>query len=177
MQNSTFFFAVLLLISFSSACSDDEETPSTPAPTGKVSFNGISPVDEQGAPIAAPDPTDWNLSDSWSSTEKELFSDNQLPLCKPNADFEVFPAFPNPCRNILNVQLTAMPQYSLDLRLVDNEYTLFFFLDNLPLDTLSAFQLDLSQVQATSGDTLRLYYRIRGEDCQFQGHGDILFIH
>jgi hypothetical protein len=175
VQKSVFFFAVLLLTFFSSACSDDDNSSSEPEIPATISFNGISPVDVQGAPVAAPDPTDWKLTDGWTSTEENLFGTEQLALCSPNPDFEVFPAYPNPCMDILSLSLKAVPQYSLDLRLVDSEYTLLFLLNNLALDTISAFQIDLNQAQASSGDTLRLYYRIRGEDCQFQGHGDILF--
>lgn len=151
------------------ACRPEPVTPdSDPIPT----FTGISPTDFNGAPLGDPDTSDWRLDDVWIPAETALFPSAPAATCTASAGFSVYPAYPNPCGDVVALTFLSQPNALWDLVLVDG--------DLKPLRNILAFsatqgannlQFDLS---AFPSDTLRLYYRVRFNDCLLRGHGDLL---
>ncbi len=143
-----------------------------PEPAPIPSFQGITFTDPNGAFLGDPDTTDWRLDEVWLPAEAALFPSANTPLCASAEGFAIYPAYPNPCGDVLGFGFVSASNAILDLVLVDEKlvplrrvegYATVPGANNLQLD-LAGFPID----------TLRLYYRIRTGSCVLRGYGDIL---
>lgn len=134
----------------------------------RIYFTGISPTDQNGNIMAAPDSTDWNASDKWGEQEEGLFANNNATNCTPSFDYKIA-AYPNPCRYIFNLYLQKNPSTRMELRLVDENFKLLFSSNSITANNI-AIQVGTFGIK----DTVRLYYKFIENGCELKGHGDIL---
>lgn len=155
------FFASVFAVSCDS-CDDDE--PTLPE------FTGISRTDDNGQPLSSLDESDWRTDGAWQQEEKDLFDFTELPLC--NGDGEVSPAYPNPCSSVLNFRFVSSADELAYLRVVDKDFNILLKADSIPFQAgVKNIALNFS---AFEPGTLRLYYRIVGDGCEYRGHGDVI---
>ncbi len=154
------FFVFLL---FSACKKATEENP-------VIVFEGFTLRDIYGGLISE-DVTDWRYEDSWTSLEHSLFNDIQKPLCPveeaPQWDLI---AYPNPITTgYMSIELLDNTRFSY--RLVDNEFNVIRAHDSIHTNIIH-FAFDRLNIY---NDTLRMYYKISRDNCEWRGHGDILF--
>jgi hypothetical protein len=134
----------------------------------KINFNGITTTDDFGI-ILTGDPTDWKLNDVWNLKERSLFAEKRNSTCTSNiVDYSII-AFPNPCADIINLDLNFPTGFAITLRIVDRYYNSLLSLDNNTSKELSIRVSDFN----IANDTIRIYYKFLGTDCELNGHGDI----
>ena len=158
---------LLLLLTAMAACRPEPVTPDPIPP-----FTGTSPTDFNGAALGDPDTSDWRLDDAWFPAEAALFPAGPTATCPSPSGAAVFPAYPNPCGDVLSLAFISPSNALWDMVLVDGDLE--------PLRRIESFaaspgtnnlQFDLSPFPA---DTLRLYYRMRLDGCVLRGHGDVV---
>lgn len=160
---------LLILLATAASCRPE---PMAPEPEPTPAFSGISPTDFNGAALGDPDTTDWRLDDAWLPAEAALFPGANTPLCASPEGFTIYPAYPNPCGDVLGLGFVSQPQALWDFVLVDEKLVPLRRIESFAAATgPNSIQIDLSSFPK---DTLRLYYRIRSEACVLRGHGDIL---
>jgi hypothetical protein len=158
---------LLSLLTFSLACdSCDKDDTVIVLPT----FTGFSLTDDNGQALSNPDSTDWRVDDSWEQVEKDLFGSPGLPLC--TGDGEVSPAFPNSCSSVLGFRFVSTTNTTGYFRVVDKDFKVLLEANAIPFEAgAKIISLNFSEINP---DTVRLYYRIVGNNCEYRGHGDVI---
>jgi len=158
---------LLSLFTFALSCDSCDKDEDITFPV----FTGFSLTDENGQALSNADPTDWRTDDAWEQVEKDLFGSSQQSLC--TGDGEVSPGYPNPCSNLLSFRFSPTEDATGYLRVVDKNFNLLMELDSVRYEagSVSTVQLNFSLLSA---DTVRLYYRIVGDNCEYRGHGDVV---
>jgi hypothetical protein len=157
------FLCPLLLLLLGAGCNKDSDKG--------ITFKGISATDENGIPLSAPDRDDWQSDVDWSEKEQALFRDVQGLLCPTLSNVEVRPAFPNPCENVFFFSILPKNDVSLNLRLVDENFTLKRQTDlNATANEPKNIAFDVSDFDS---GIYRLYYKIQEGSCEYRGYGDV----
>jgi hypothetical protein len=157
----------LLLLFF--ACNKNTEDDTPPESPGIIQFKGITSTDENGQIIGNPDTTDWRIDDVWSEEEASLFSSSFDTNCTPSYDYQIG-VFPNPCNNVFSVFSDQSENTVLEVRLVTDQLQTLLSDNDLQEGVVQLILFDYD-IQ----DTARLYYRFIEDNCEFRGHGDIVF--
>ena len=158
---------LLSLLTFSLACdSCDKDDNVIVLPT----FTGFSLTDDNGQALSNPDFTDWRVDDAWEQVEKDLFGSSELSLC--TGDGEVSPAFPNSCSSVLSFRFVSTTNTTGYFRVVDKGFNVLLEANAIPFAAgAKTISLNFSEINP---DTVRLYYRIVGDNCEYRGHGDVI---
>jgi len=131
-------------------------------------FSKITSTNEFGDLLGLHDETDWQITDDFKRKENALFDISYDKWCSYDIDEYNIIAFPNPAANNVHIHFEIPEDKSISFRLVDRSYETFISVD----DPDSDFQIDLANL-GLSGQFVRLYYKIYGDDCELKGHGDI----
>jgi hypothetical protein len=148
----------LIMSVFTSSCEKDTE---------ENLFTGITESNEFGETISV-DETDWNLTENWNETENSLFSESFDNLCSTDSEYYLLSAYPNPCDDIAMLKFIVPDDKRVAFRIVDKDYNILVSQDNASSDI--AINFEYLKVQ---NDIVRVYYKIFGESCELNGHGDI----
>jgi hypothetical protein len=163
LYTTRLFGLLILLVTTGLGCKKEKQSD-----TKKIYFTGISPKDQNGNTVAAPDSNDWNTSDVWADQEEALFSNKYTANCTPTTGYNIM-AYPNPCRNVFYLDLRKNPSTRMELRLVDENFKVLFSSDSITENNL-AVQAGALGIKGT----VRLYYKFIENNCEFKGHGDVL---
>lgn len=144
---------------------EDNNTPQTPNTT--IVFSGLTKTDASGA-IYALDSTDWTITDKWQQKEIDLFPNTLSTGCTASALMTVA-TYPNPCNGVFSMALQKPKAARFSLRVVDEKFRVL-----LTKDTLSGDSYNFN-TPTTLKDTVRVYYKFILNNCEYRGHGDILF--
>lgn len=152
-------YVFLLLVSGMFFSCLKEKTP--------ITISGITETKDSGE-IISEDPSDWNFTDSWNADESNLFSFSKNSDCDiDNQKYNIL-AIPNP--TFLNGKISIdVPENNwVSIRLVDEFLNIYKSYDSLSSDiTVNYNFLNIS------GRTMRVYYKVFGDNCELRGHGDI----
>lgn len=169
-MKSNITFIILLLVAFSMliACNNNKEDNNTPqTPNTTIVFSGLTKTDENGA-IYALDSTDWTITDKWQQKEIDLFP-NTLSTGCTTSELMTVATYPNPCNGVFAMTLQKPQAARFSLRVVDEKFRVL-----LAKDTLSGDSYNFN-TPTTLKDTVRVYYKFILNNCEYRGHGDILF--
>lgn len=158
-----FLSAVCILTVFAVSCKDDV----TKNPESIV-FKGIRVTDVNGK-VYENDPTDWLLAENWNETENSLFAEKRTNLCDTASIGYKVVSYPNPCNGIFNLYISKPIDSRFAFRIVDRNYNLLLSQDSVYSNGIA---INVTKFNITN-DTLRLYYKLFGLDCELKGHGDI----
>lgn len=168
MNRFTIFLYIafgVIICNFIISCEGDDATDTKP---NTIVFNGITMTDNNGWVIKN-DPNDWKLAETWTEKENSLFVEKMTNTCNAeNTDYKVV-SYPNPCYSKFNLYISKPTDSRYAFRIVDRNY-------NVLLSQDSVFSSGLSinvQGFGITNDTVRIYYKILGPDCELKGHGDI----
>jgi hypothetical protein len=156
---------LFLCILAADACTKDN-TPESKAT--KFYFTGITPTDQNGNLMAAPDTSDWKTGDVWPEAAEKLFANTGAMTCTPYYKYNIA-AFPNPCKNSFMTSFTKDSATLVSVRLVDENLKVLVSIDSVTARTI---QINVSSFGIK--DTMRLYYKFIKDNCEFRGHGDIV---
>lgn len=163
--------AISLFCLLFAACDDDNDN--SPGDKKEIVFNGITETDPNGNTLSE-DSTDWQLGDQWDASEKALFPGSNDAICDLDSfDYDVI-AYPNPTFDSISTFRISVskPEESLfSARIVDDANNTLSSLDSL-LSQRNTLSFDASGL-GVSGDTVRMYYKVIGQNCELKGHGDI----
>jgi len=133
-----------------------------------IIFNGITTTDDFGDILSA-DTSDWKLNDTLNMKESSLFEEKMNNYCTSNiSDFSIR-AYPNPCSKMVYLNFNFPTGYTITLKVVDRNYKLLLSLEDNLSKNLSLNFSDFN----ISNDTIRIYYKFHGDNCELNGHGDI----
>lgn len=161
-------FTIIVVMSVLFSCDKDAEN-------GIPEFTGITSTDQNAVIIGGVDTTDWRENETWLQIEKDLFSDFSSLSFNYTSDstMMVYPAFPNPCSDILNLNYQKDSSVELQLRIVDEDFNLLFSLNSIYSDAISVSLNDINNLN--SGVKFRVYYIFKqGNTCIAKGHGDCM---
>ncbi|MBK7227067.1 MAG: hypothetical protein WBB17_08160 [Saprospiraceae bacterium] len=158
---------VILFTSLFISCEKEKESED------KISFTGITKTDEQGFVISE-DTTDWKFNDKWIDEEINLFASQYNRNCQKTFDYKII-VFSNPNKGKFLIN-TKMPNTAMtEFRLVDKKFNKIISLDSIVTsDTFNSKDIAFNVNSFNKKGMLRLYYKIIENNCEFQGHGDIL---
>ncbi len=133
-----------------------------------IIFEGITKTDVKGQVISY-DHTDWNFNDEWKDKEKNLFDIKHDTQCESgDIQYEII-AYPNPSAYSFFLFHKIDENRSLSYKIVDKDFNVVLSKEN----AASNEQFLLDENKFKSGDILRIYYKVLGENCEMKGHGDI----
>ena len=157
---------LLALVTLCMACDKEEDKEECNLP----SFTGISWTDVNGQQLSAADPDDWTIDDEWNLTESDLFDSALQTNCTPSFDYFIS-AFPNPVPEYNNgavwVYIGKDSLTSSEIRIVDKNCNIIHSRNNEFAHNI------VFNLTGHEGDTLRLYYKLIKDGCEYRGHGDI----
>ena len=157
-------FSILLLALLLSNCKDDDHTQ---PPVAEIYFTGLSETDYNGFPITI-DTTDWTATDTWTRQEMNLFTSSYQTGCTPSSANRVL-VYPNPNNGLFRFIIEKDLDARTECRIVDENFkVLFAHASIIP----KSFSFDATKFGVK--DTIRVYYKIIENNCEFRGHGDIL---
>jgi len=149
------------------SCEDDPVIADTPPKT--IVFNGITITDNNGWVIQN-DPDDWKLTESWTEKENSLFVEKNVNLCdNGNPDYAIHPSHLNSSSSQFNLNFTKPAGSRFAFRIVDRNYNVLLSNDSI---FTNAIVFDVQSFNIKN-DTVRMYYKYLGPDCELKGHGDI----
>lgn len=132
----------------------------------KKNFDGITERDNLGNLISS-DYTDWNFNDNWSNRESNLFESNFGNQCNTDTgNFSVI-GYPNPNNGLFTLYFDLPTTYTYSFRIVDGSFKIIYSMDQLNSPNISC---NLSNYKS---QTVRVYYKIFGNNCELRGHGDL----
>lgn len=181
--NRKHFFVLLALFCLLGACEKKNESFQEKT----IQFGDISKTSENGAPLSSKDPDDWNLYDEWDNQIFALFDDERRNLCLDIEGHNGNSAVPNPAKNKVSLSWAFKDTLDVKLRIVDRNYNLLKSIDvaneelnrhylgdkwQTSFNELTLYDLDALNLI----DTVRAYYKLVGNECEFRGHGDIALI-
>ena len=136
--------------------------------TDTILFNGITMTTVNGELISQ-DMSDWNIQESWTDKESSLFDEKKDNSCiLENNNYSII-SYPNPCEGIFYLHIAKPDESRLAFRIVDRNFNVLLSNDSI-FSTSLAISLNDSGI---SNDTVRIYYKFLGSDCELKGHGDI----
>ncbi len=138
----------------------------------RPAFEGISERDENNMPTGNNDPTDWTLTENWSSEVKGLFYNlDTVPYnCgQPDSTVSVSTGYPNPASVFMRVNFNYPNDYILDFRIINRDFEILLAVDSSETDNLL---IDVDLDPLGDDNIYRLYYRVWNADCAYTGHGD-----
>ena len=146
---------VILFTSLFISCEKEKESEN------KISFTGITK-------------TDWKFNDKWIDEEINLFASQYNRNCQKTFDYKII-VFSNPNKGKFLIN-TKMPNTAMtEFRLVDKKFNKIISLDSIVTsDTFNSKDIAFNVNSFNKKGMLRLYYKIIENNCEFQGHGDIL---
>jgi len=155
--------AICLIATFAVSCKDDAaKNPES------IVFKGIRVTDVNGK-VYENDLTDWQLAETWNDTENSLFAEKRTNVCDTaNIGYKVV-SYPNPCNGIFNLYISKPIESRLAFRIVDRNYNVLLSQDSVYSNGI-AINVQSFNIK---NDTVRLYYKFLGTDCELKGHGDI----
>lgn len=163
---SIFTISILIISSNLSSCKEDKNLADNKPEI--IVFKGITLTDNQGWVIEN-DLSDWQLAESWNETENSLFAEKKTNFCDTaNIGFKVV-SYPNPCNDIFWLYISKPVETRFAFRLVDRNYNLLLSQDSVYSNGI-AINVQRFNIK---NDTVRLYYKFLGLDCELKGHGDI----
>ena len=143
-----------------SACEKEDNT------NKEIIFEGITWTSYIGETIIR-DTTDWRFTDDWNDKENSLFGESTL-LCNSNGyDYSIF-SYPNPCSHSTSIDLRKPDEMRFIYCFVDRYYNVLF--SDTTYSSRLNFNMDIFNI---SNDTIRMYYKLLGDNCELRGHGDI----
>ena len=139
-------FIILILLLLFVACNSNDR------------FGDVHLTDDNGNPIGGgSDPNEWLLTELSCDSPKENI---------------IYPAYPNPALNIVNLSFSTESQGTLALRLIDSNLDLIEELFSIPIDSgFSSAAINISNIE--SGTISRLEYSLTQGECTYSGYGDI----
>lgn len=161
------FVTILIVSGFIISCEDDKNN--TNPKSDAIVFEGITVTDSLGK-VTKNDPTDWKLTDIWTDKEDSLFSEKKVNSCNTGDFSYSISPYPNPCGDRFNLHISKPAETRLAFRIVDRNYKVLLSLDSVFVNGLA---IDVKDFNITN-DTVRIYYKFLGLDCELKGHGDIL---
>lgn len=164
---SLFVIFILIIIGVMTSCEEDNVIAVTKPDT--IVFKGITVTDNNGWVIQN-DPDDWTLTETWTEKENTLFVEKKMTLCdNGNSAYVIHPAYLNPCRNQFNLSFTKPAGSRFAFRIVDRNYNVLSSNDSI---SGNAVAINVQNFNVKN-DTVRMYYKFLGPDCELKGHGDI----
>ncbi len=133
-----------------------------------ITFNGITETTANGELISQ-DKSDWKLQDNWNDKENSLFIDKKENFCIVDNDNYSIISYPNPCNGIFKLYISKPDECRLGFRIVDRNFNVLFSKDSIFSNEMG---INLNEF-GISNDTVRMYYKFFGSDCELKGHGDI----
>lgn len=130
-------------------------------------------TDDNGLPLNEEDSTDWRVDDTWLDWELGLFLANSFDICLHDGLVRVYPAFPNPVRDVLGLYFMSRGNMKWTFNLVDEDLVSKQVLVYSAVEGVNSIQLDVRTIMEK--DTFRLYYEVLDQGCVYRGHGDIIF--
>lgn len=163
----------ILCLCLSHLACDGDGTP-MPNPEPAIDARSITETDANGTLTGSVDETDWTLSDEWNSRAITLFpsyGDYSFD-CSSMPAVGLFPAYPNPCGDVLIFHADATPMWKVDLRIVNEDETALLSIDDQPVMSLA---IDITSATTQMDTFVRLYYLFHqdDDDCALKGHGDV----
>lgn len=172
MKINFHFILIVLSSLIIISCGSKDQEDETPLPdTLPEPIEGIIMTDINGALIGGSDSTDWMLDLDWVPQEENIFQESNLPLCDISNE-QFYPAYPNPCLDIIYLALSNFPTSAIEVAIVD---TLFSVEAQFTADidpTSSGFAIDVTGLEPNN--IYRIYYRISDSDCEYRGFGDFI---
>ena len=170
LTKSVVFLCTIFMVIISgmiTSCEEDKDVANTINET--IVFEGITVTDNNGWVIEN-DPDDWTLAENWSDKENSLFVGKNVSACdNANSEYLIHPAFLNPCINQFNLGFTKPANSRFAFRIVDRNYNVLLSQDSVFSNGIAINVQDFN----ITNDTVRLYYKFFGLDCELKGHGDI----
>ena len=155
---------LVILVGFATCKKNDNES-------SQIQFNGITETDDNGNPVGTVDSTDWTVDKNWNDTEHGLFS-KRFENCNITVN-STFNAYPNPANDALTLTLSGINTQEFtetSFRIVDRNYNILGWWDTEQFAL--KYVINLAQWDLPD-DTVRVYYKFYGENCELRGHGDI----
>jgi hypothetical protein len=148
---------------------------------GLISISGITELDSIARNIGMTDTTDWRFTDTWTSTEEELFKQNNpehlfaTEKVRPNSSVVVI-GYPNPVRSSSKEDMIAFcfqleSNMYYDMRIVDEDLNI-----KVQFDSVKYNYLHVKDSAFLSNELYRLYYKVYSDNKVYRGHGDFKFI-
>jgi hypothetical protein len=153
-----FYLLIFALLVLTTSCSKKDENSV---------FTGITNRNELGELIGSADETDWNFTDNWNDIESSLFTNSFDTDCEIDNTWGIM-AYPNPCNNLVYINHYVGSDKTVAYRIVNSSYQVLFSTNNASSNM--AFLFDSLNIKK---QTVRVYYKVLGEDCELRGHGDI----
>ncbi len=166
----TIYLLFVILLPFSSAivsCGGDNDTTDTT--TDVIVFKGIRVTDTNGK-VYENDLSDWTLTEAWTDKENSLFVEKKVNLCDTSNSIYGISSYPNPCNGNFNLHISKPIETRFAFRIVDRNFNVLLSQDSVFSNGI-AFDLNYLNIR---NDTVRIYYKFLGQDCELKGHGDIL---
>jgi hypothetical protein len=157
---------IISIITFLTFSCEKENTDNNKMDT--ITFNGITKTTINGELISQ-DASDWKLQESWTDKETSLFIEKKDNSCIPENNNYSIISYPNPCDGIFNLHISKPDGCRLAFRIVDKNFNVLLSQDSV-FSTSLGINLNDSGI---SNDTVRIYYKFFGSDCELKGHGDI----
>jgi len=162
MKQLTCVLVLLLLIGIGTSCDKG------PDPNGPIVFEGLTLIDENGLVLGF-DSDDWRLDDEWRDDEAALFMENKSTDCNDAAGWDII-GYPNPSDGQFFIQMAKPESVRLAYRLVDEDLNVLISRDSIFNDVII-----VNARNFLIQDTVRMYYKLIDGECEYRGHGDLLF--
>ena len=139
-----------------------------------ITISGITERDIMGNSIGNIDPTDWKITDTWTSFEESLFKKNNSTNTAtdpvPNTSIGAA-GYPNPVTTLKYLAFNLLPNMYYDIRIIDHNLNI-----KAQFDSLKYRGIDINDSAFFKNELYRVYYKIYSGDKVYRGHGDFVFI-
>jgi hypothetical protein len=148
---------------------------------GLITISGITELDSIARNIGMTDTTDWRFTDTWTSTEENLFKQNNpahlsaTEKVRPSSSVVVI-GYPNPVKASSKEDMIAFcfqieSNMHYDMRIVDKYLKI-----KVQFDSVKYNFLTVKDSAFLSNELYRIYYKVYSDNKVFRGHGDFKFI-
>lgn len=131
-----------------------------------IDFTKIKSTSDLGNTIYDHSSNDWEISNYWELCERSLFNLKIETMLE--SEISVY-EYPNPFKDIIQLDIKKPENYNIDLLLVNKNYEIEYSINNISAKNLA---LDFS-ANKIKPDYYRLYYRIHNQGNQYFGSGDL----
>jgi len=156
-------FSILLLAVLVSYCKEEDIQPVAE----KIYFTGLTQTDIYGWPLTI-DTSDWKTTEIWVKQETDLFANVYQSGCVQSYNNQIT-VYPNPSYGNISFALDKLVSTRVEMRLVDEDFKTLFSIDSITSSYITFNGMDFG-----IKDTIRVYYKFIENNCEFNGHGDIL---
>ncbi len=135
-----------------------------------IVFGGITCTTYEGI-IISKDTNDWKLNEFWNVNEVSLFVNQMENHCNNNdLEYSII-AYPNPCGGIFYLDISKPEESLFAFRIIDKEFNVLMSKDSIR----TSIAISLNDF-GLMNDTVRIYYKFLGHECELNGHGDIKIV-